>query len=160
MQLTKVSGQQGLAGHIGWFISYIPDGDGDKEPCLFLYAAKHIRRRTFGIALSSAHKYTNDAYLARKCLTIADMIGFGRNYYDAAYISRAINDGIAALCEAEEYQMVRDSRPHIELPAVGEGRLRIEGEDVGTEVVTPSEIEVAPRLTHVSDTDEEASTLH
>jgi hypothetical protein len=100
-----------MAGHIKSFISYIDDGEGSKEPALCIVTRGVTRgSRMVQIGLSKAWAYTADTYLIKKAKEFAVHLELGDSWFETRNVADTIINGLDMLCEAEEYEMVKDDR--------------------------------------------------
>jgi hypothetical protein len=131
-QLNQFS-EHRVNGDIEHFISYVPDGDGDKEPALVLAPRNWMLhgRKCYLIPLHCAHQYyprtlQEKVWVMQHAKMIA--ICLTGSHLTTPDVLKSIENRLQDLLEAAEYELVRHDRPQ-ETPAViGEVEVRQDGD--------------------------------
>lgn len=105
--------------------AYLGEGE-DKEPCMLLTRTAFAQNYAFAIGLSSAHMYTDDAYLvtqAMKCTEVLRMHPATRG--EIMGICDKIINGLEQLIKTVPYEHDDSKKQYI-----GEGRATIGNETI------------------------------
>jgi len=103
---------------------FIHDEDGDREPAMGIYNVRNNRKAMYAIPLSSAYKYTDQAYMMRACFAISQYL---QMHPDAFLINRIADTILSNL----DTLIIQRPAGKEEGEVFGEGKVIVEGETIG-----------------------------
>ncbi len=122
-----------VTGDIEHFISYVPDGDGDKEAAIILAPRNWMLhgKKCYIIPLRCAHTYypqtfVEKGWVMRHCKMIS--MALTGSHLSTPDVLKAIEARLPDVVEAAEYQMIFQERKQDAPPVVGDVEIRSDGE--------------------------------